>query len=93
MSVEAERQAFLARHFHADLGDLTALDLVVNTGVLGIEGSLDAVHGAIARLPGRPSGCRPTRPEPCSAHEATALGPGALRIFFAGARGECLSSC
>jgi cytidylate kinase len=49
-SVEAERQAFLARHFRADPGDLTTFDLVVNTGVLGIEGSLEALRAATARL-------------------------------------------
>lgn len=55
-SVEAERRAFLTRHFRAELGDPTAFDLVVNTAVLGIEGSLDAVRSAVARLPTRTGG-------------------------------------
>jgi cytidylate kinase len=38
-SVEADRKAFLMKHFHADLADLTTFDLVVNTAVLGIEGA------------------------------------------------------
>jgi cytidylate kinase len=50
-SVEADRRAFLMKHFHADLADPTAFDVVVNTAVLGIEGACDAVKAALARLP------------------------------------------
>jgi cytidylate kinase len=47
---EAERQAFLGKHFHARLGDPEAFDLVVNTEVLGIAGAVDAVGAAVARM-------------------------------------------
>lgn len=44
---EAERQAFLARHFHARLGDPEAFDLVINTEVLGVVGAIEAVRAAL----------------------------------------------
>lgn len=47
---EAERQAFLGKHFHARLGDPDAFDLVVNTEVLGIAGAVDAVGAAVATM-------------------------------------------
>jgi cytidylate kinase len=55
-TVEADRKAFLMKHFHADLADLTTFDLVVNTAVLGIQGACDAIRAAIASLPARPVG-------------------------------------
>jgi cytidylate kinase len=59
--VEAERRAFLARHFRSDpVVDLTAFDLIVNTGVLGIEGGLAAVRQAIAERPLGPCAPRHT---------------------------------
>jgi len=48
---EAERRAFLAQYFHADYGDHTAFDLVVNTAILGVEGAADAVLAGLSRLP------------------------------------------
>lgn len=45
-AVEAERQAFLERYFHA-VREPAPFDLVVNTGVLGIEGAVAAVRAAV----------------------------------------------
>jgi cytidylate kinase len=56
VTVEADRKAFLMKHFHADLADLTTFDLVVNTAVLGVEGACDAIRAAIASMPARPVG-------------------------------------
>ena len=46
LSVDAERRAFLMKHFHADLHDVGAFDLVVNTSVLGVAGAAAAVRAA-----------------------------------------------
>ena len=46
LSVDAERRAFLMKHFHADLHDVGAFDLVVNTSVLGVAGAAAAVGAA-----------------------------------------------
>ena len=51
MTVEADRKAFLMKHFHADFADPTTFDLVVNTSVLGIEGACGAILAAIERMP------------------------------------------
>lgn len=51
--VEAERRAFLVKHFHADVNDPASFDLVVNTGVIGIEGAVKTVSSAAAALPVR----------------------------------------
>jgi cytidylate kinase len=53
--VEAERGAFLARHFHARFGDPSAFDLVVNTAALGLEGAVEPVRAALARRAFEPS--------------------------------------
>ncbi len=45
---EAERRAFLQKHFHADLGDPEAFDVVVNTHGLGVEGAVEAIKGALS---------------------------------------------
>lgn len=50
LAKEAERQAFLGKHFHARLGDAEAFDLVINTEVLGVQGAVEAVTAALARL-------------------------------------------
>ena len=44
---EAERQAFLKKYFHADAGDHTKFDLVVNTAALGVSGAVQVVRGAL----------------------------------------------
>lgn len=44
---EAERRAFLKKHFHADLDDPEAFDLVVNTHVLGTDGAVEAIKAAL----------------------------------------------
>ena len=51
VTVEAERKAFLMKHFHADFADPTTFDLVVNTSVLGIEGACGAILAAVERMP------------------------------------------
>ena len=48
--VEAERRAFLARHFHVDSSDLSVFDIVVNTGVLGVAGAVAAARAAVDAL-------------------------------------------
>jgi cytidylate kinase len=52
-AVEADRKAFLMKHFHADLADPANFDLVVNTAVLGIEGACGTIRAALERLPAR----------------------------------------
>jgi Cytidylate kinase-like family len=47
---EAERRAFLQKHFHSQLEDPEAFDLVVNTHVLGVEGAVEAIKGALSRV-------------------------------------------
>jgi cytidylate kinase len=46
---EAERRAFLQKHFHAGLEDPETFDVVVNTHGLGVEGSVEAIKGALSR--------------------------------------------
>jgi cytidylate kinase len=53
VSVEAERKAFLMKHFHADFADPTTFDIVANTGALGISGACGAIRAAVAALPAR----------------------------------------
>jgi cytidylate kinase len=53
--VESERQAFLQRYFHIRGADPAAFDLVVNTGVLGVAGAVDAVRSAVGQLGARRS--------------------------------------
>lgn len=47
LAKEAERQSFLAKHFHARLGDPEAFDIVINTEVLGTSGAVEAVRAAL----------------------------------------------
>jgi hypothetical protein len=51
VAVEADRKAFLMKHFHADFGDPTTFDVVVNTAVLGVRGACGAVRAAVQGLP------------------------------------------
>lgn len=51
VTVEAERKAFLMKHFHTDFADPTTFDVVVNTAVLGVAGACAAVRAAVERLP------------------------------------------
>ncbi len=53
VSVEADRKAFLMKHFHAELADPITFDLVVNTAVLGVEGACSAIRAALESLPAR----------------------------------------
>jgi cytidylate kinase len=50
VSVEADRKAFLMKHFHADFADPTTFDLVVNTSVLGVEGACAVIRTAVERM-------------------------------------------
>ena len=51
VSVEADRKAFLMKHFHSDFADPAAFDVVVNTGVLGVDGACATIRTAVERLP------------------------------------------
>lgn len=48
--VEADRRAFLIRHFHAEFDDPTQFDLVVNTALLPIADACAAIRVAAERL-------------------------------------------
>jgi len=49
-SVEADRKAFLMKHFHTDFDDPVHFDLVVNTSLLGIANSCAAIGAAVESL-------------------------------------------
>jgi cytidylate kinase len=61
VSVEADRAAFLMKHFHADFADPTTFDMVLNTAVLGIQGACAVIRAAVERLPARSSPVAPAR--------------------------------
>jgi cytidylate kinase len=44
---EEARCAFLKKHFHADMADPSAYDLVVNTHFMGVEGAVEAIKAAL----------------------------------------------
>ena len=48
--VEADRKAFLMKHFHTDIDDPAHFDLVVNTKLLGIARSCAAIGAAVESL-------------------------------------------
>jgi cytidylate kinase len=50
VTVEADRKAFLMKHFHADFADPTTFDLVVNTAVLGTGGACGSIRAAVSKL-------------------------------------------
>jgi cytidylate kinase len=52
-AVEAERDAFLRRYFHAGFNDPSCFDLVVNTAVIGPDAAVAAVCGAFTTRAGR----------------------------------------
>jgi cytidylate kinase len=49
-AVEADRKAFLMKHFHADFADPTHFDLVVNTSLMGIANTCAAIRAAAERF-------------------------------------------
>jgi cytidylate kinase len=49
-SVEADRKAFLMKHFHTDFDDPVHFDLVVNTSLLGVANSCAAIGAAVESL-------------------------------------------
>jgi cytidylate kinase len=51
VSVEADRKTFLMKHFHADFADPTTFDIVVNTAVLGVNGTCAAIRTAVEKMP------------------------------------------
>ena len=51
---EADRNAFLRKHFNADWSDSGYYDLIVNTGSLGIEGAVAVVKAAFAEWEKQP---------------------------------------
>ncbi len=51
VSVEADRKAFLMKHFHAEFADPFTFDIVVNTAVLGVAGACAAIRTAVGRMP------------------------------------------
>ncbi|HSD26207.1 MAG TPA: cytidylate kinase-like family protein [Vicinamibacteria bacterium] len=53
VSVEADRKAFLMKHFHADFADPTTFDIAVNTAVLGVDGACAAIRTAVEKMPTR----------------------------------------
>ena len=58
VEVEADRRAFILMHYHTEFADPAAFDLVVNTTVLGLDGSTAAIRAALATWrtqPGRPA--------------------------------------
>ncbi len=55
LEVEADRRAFLIKHFHADFAVPADFDVLVNPAVLGIEGSVRVVLTALSALPVRSS--------------------------------------
>ena len=60
-TVEADRSAFLTKHFHADFADPTNFDLVVNTAALGAAGACSTVRAALDKL-SAPASRWPVRP-------------------------------
>lgn len=52
--VEADRRAFLLKHFHAEFGEPTHFDLVVNTTLVGVDGACAAIGAAIGAAVGGP---------------------------------------
>ena len=50
-AVESARHDFLARHFRVAFDDVSNFDLVVNTGVVGVEGAVSIVRSGVGALP------------------------------------------
>jgi cytidylate kinase len=49
-AVEADRKAFLMKHFHAGFDDPACFDLIVNTSQLGIENACATIRAAAERF-------------------------------------------
>ena len=47
LRAESDRRAFVRKYFRADIGSTGNYDLVINTGTLGLEGSVGAIIGAL----------------------------------------------
>jgi cytidylate kinase len=54
LAIEADRKAFLMKHFHASFDDPTHFDLIVNTSVLQIPASTAVIRAAAERLVAAP---------------------------------------
>jgi cytidylate kinase len=48
VEIDTNRQDFIRRHFRKDVTDSSLYDLVVNTGTLGIDSSVEVILGAVA---------------------------------------------
>jgi cytidylate kinase len=46
IKTDSDRRAYLRKHFNADVTDPSHYDMVINTGKLGIDGSVEAVKAA-----------------------------------------------
>ncbi|MGZ6236082.1 MAG: cytidylate kinase-like family protein [Syntrophales bacterium] len=46
IKTDSDRRAYLRKHFNADVTDPTHYDMVVNTGKIGIDGSVEAIAAA-----------------------------------------------
>lgn len=46
IKTDSERRAYLRKYFNADVTDPSHYDMVINTGKLGIEGSVEAIKAA-----------------------------------------------
>jgi cytidylate kinase len=47
---ESDRKAFIKKYFNGDIRDPLNYDLIINTGALSIDDSVNAVEGALSRL-------------------------------------------
>jgi cytidylate kinase len=47
IKTDSDRQAYLRKHFNADWTDPAHYDMVINTGKLGIDGTVEAVKAAV----------------------------------------------
>jgi len=45
---EVDRQAFVRKYFHADIGDAAFYDMILDTSRIGIDGAVDSVKAAFA---------------------------------------------
>jgi cytidylate kinase len=46
---DSDRRAFVRKYFNADIGAPLNYDLVINIGILSIEGAVDAIKGALGQ--------------------------------------------
>jgi cytidylate kinase len=49
IKTDSDRRAFVRKYFNADIGAPLNYDLVINIGILSIEGAVDAIKGALGQ--------------------------------------------